>query len=58
MWIRIRVKMSLLIFALLVLLTVDGGSRLMAHSAAEDELNVEVEGEDASMTGQAEETDD
>ncbi|KAL9693960.1 hypothetical protein quinque_013245 [Culex quinquefasciatus] len=40
---------SLLIFALLVLLTVDGGSRLMAHSAAEDELNVEVEGEDAPL---------
>lgn len=52
------------IFALLVLptvlLTVDGGSRLMAHAAEDEldeELDVEVEGEDASVTGQAEETE-
>lgn len=55
---------SLLIFALLVLpavlLTVDGGSRLMAHAAEDEldeELDVEVEGEDAAVTGQAEETE-
>lgn len=55
---------KLWIFALLVLpavlLTVDGGSRLMAHATEDEldeELDVEVEGEDAAVTGQAEETE-
>lgn len=56
---------KLWIFALLVLpavlLTVDGGSRLMAHAAEDEldeELDVEVEGEDASVAGgQTEETE-